>query len=98
MREALPVILLFLPILLALLLRLRPRQGALSARRTPTRPPAPARLVPLPGMVVMPEVDVPASAIDVGNMPRADRCPRESDWCDGRLCRERGINCPHADR
>lgn len=47
MREALPVILLFLPIVLALLLRLRPRQGVLSARRTPTRPPAPARLVPL---------------------------------------------------
>lgn len=26
-----------------------------------------------------------------------ERCARDSDWCDGRLCRERGIDCPNAD-
>lgn len=25
------------------------------------------------------------------------KCPRDSDWCDGRICVERGIWCPNAD-
>ena len=25
------------------------------------------------------------------------RCARDSDWCDGRLCTERGIDCSRAD-
>jgi hypothetical protein len=24
-------------------------------------------------------------------------CARDSDWCDGKICRERGIECPNAD-
>jgi hypothetical protein len=24
------------------------------------------------------------------------RCPRDSDWCDGVICREWGIDCPNA--
>ena len=24
-------------------------------------------------------------------------CPRDSDWCDGRICIEKGIGCPHAE-
>jgi hypothetical protein len=31
--------------------------------------------------------------------PREDehpiRCARDSDWCDGEVCRERGIDCPN---
>lgn len=26
-----------------------------------------------------------------------ERCARDSDWCDGRVCAERGIACPNAD-
>jgi hypothetical protein len=33
--------------------------------------------------------------------PREDehpiRCARDSDWCDGEVCRERGIDCPNAE-
>lgn len=25
------------------------------------------------------------------------RCARDSDWCDGVICRERGIDCPYSD-
>lgn len=27
----------------------------------------------------------------------SETCPKDSDWCDGKLCRERGIDCPNAD-
>lgn len=27
-----------------------------------------------------------------------EKCPRDSDWCDGRICVEHGIECPNADR
>ena len=43
------------------------------------------------------------SAAELGLPPatwlatRAERCARDSDWCDGTLCRERGIDCPNAD-
>lgn len=26
-----------------------------------------------------------------------ERCARDSDWCDGHICRERGIDCPNAE-
>lgn len=26
-----------------------------------------------------------------------ETCARDSDWCDGRVCRDHGINCPKAD-
>lgn len=26
------------------------------------------------------------------------RCARDSDWCDGRICRELGVDCPNADK
>lgn len=27
-----------------------------------------------------------------------ERCPRDSDWCDGVICTERGIDCPNSDQ
>lgn len=27
----------------------------------------------------------------------SERCPRDSDWCDGVICTERGIDCPNSD-
>ncbi len=29
--------------------------------------------------------------------PELPRCPRDSDWCDGVICRDHGIDCPKAD-
>lgn len=29
--------------------------------------------------------------------PSPERCPRDSDWCDGVICREHGIDCPNAE-
>jgi hypothetical protein len=28
----------------------------------------------------------------------ADHCARESGWCDGRVCRDHGVDCPRAER
>src|SRR3954469_5589558 len=30
-------------------------------------------------------------------MSESTRCARDSDWCDGVICRQYGINCPNAD-
>lgn len=29
---------------------------------------------------------------------QAQRCARDSDWCDGVICKERGMGCPNADK
>lgn len=30
-------------------------------------------------------------------LSEVQRCARDSDWCDGVICRERGIDCPNAE-
>ena len=30
-------------------------------------------------------------------MGNIERCARDSDWCDGHLCVQRGVECPRAD-
>lgn len=32
-----------------------------------------------------------------GDDQQVERCPLDSDWCDGKLCGERGVECPNAD-
>jgi hypothetical protein len=27
-----------------------------------------------------------------------ERCARDSDWCDGEICKMHGVDCPNADR
>lgn len=33
-----------------------------------------------------------------GEVAMTYRCARDSDWCDGVICRDYGIDCPNQDR
>lgn len=39
---------------------------------------------------------MPSSDPTTGGEQR-ERCPRDSDWCDGAICRDFGVDCPNAD-